>query len=317
MKLIKKIETNYFRSLYTCTLKDCGDLNVVFGRNDSGKSNFLRALNLFFNEETDLHTELNFDIDLADGRRTLAREAKGKQFIWIKITFTVPSNYQKQLGKEISVKRQWNRDGEINQSESPKLKTKGQISRLSRFLNDIDFTYIPAIKDLEVYADLVERMYASAAESSEIVAATRQFISSVGQQSDALTSDLEDLLGAKTILSAPTDMSSLFRNLDFALGEDAHSLFKQKGDGIKARHIPEILRFINERDTRKKFYIWGIEEPENSLDLSAAGNEAARFNKIATSSSTQIFVTSHSPAFYLVDDENQTRSAEYLLLNRN
>lgn len=302
MQLIKKIEINYLRSLYTCTIKNAGDLNVIFGRNDSGKSNLLRALNLFFNELTDLHTDLDFDIDLSDARRTLAREAKGRQFIWIKVTFNVPTNYENALGKEISVKRQWNRDGELTQTESPKLKTSGQNARLSRFLGDIDFTYIPAIKDLEVYADLVERMYASAAESSEIVAATKQFVDSVGEQSKNLTAELTELFGSKTSLSAPTDMSTLFRSLDFAHGEDGHSLFKQKGDGIKARHIPEILRFINDGDPRKKFYLWGIEEPENSLDLSAAGKEAVRLAKIASSDTTQIFVTSHSPAFYLIED---------------
>lgn len=302
MQLIKKIEVNYFRSLYTCTIKRCGDLNIIFGRNDSGKSNFLRALNLFFNDQTDLHTDLDFGIDLSDGRKLIARETKGKQFIWVKITFNVPLNYQKQLGAEISVKRQWNRDGDVNQTESPKLKTSGQSARLSRFLNDVDFTYVPAIKDLEVYADLVERMYASAAETKEIVSATHDFITRIGEQSLALTNGLEGLLGSKTSLSAPSDMSSLFRNLDFSLGDDAHSLFKQKGDGIKARHIPEILKFVNERDPRKKLYIWGIEEPENSLDLSAAGNEASRFRDISKSEDTQIFITSHSPAFYLVAD---------------
>ncbi len=53
MRLIKKVEVKYLRSLYELNIDKAGDLNVIFGRNDSGKSNFLRALNLFFNERTE------------------------------------------------------------------------------------------------------------------------------------------------------------------------------------------------------------------------------------------------------------------------
>ena len=106
MKIIKKIEVNYLRSLYSATLEDTGDLNVVFGRNDSGKSNLLRALNLFFNDEIEPERGLDFELDMSDRRKQEARDAKGRQFIWIKITFNVPRNYHGSLGTEIAVKRQ-------------------------------------------------------------------------------------------------------------------------------------------------------------------------------------------------------------------
>lgn len=47
MRLIDKVEIAYFRSMYKDGLSDCAETNIVFGRNDSGKSNILRALNLF------------------------------------------------------------------------------------------------------------------------------------------------------------------------------------------------------------------------------------------------------------------------------
>ncbi|MDP3400286.1 MAG: AAA family ATPase, partial [Brevundimonas sp.] len=66
MKLIRRIEISYLRSLYTAVLDRPGDMNVVFGRNDSGKSNLLRALNLFFNEETEPgRGEIDFDLDFS------------------------------------------------------------------------------------------------------------------------------------------------------------------------------------------------------------------------------------------------------------
>lgn len=321
MRLIRKIEINYLRSLYSATLDRVGDLNIVFGRNDSGKSNFLRALNLFFNDKIDPDRRLEFGIDMSDQRKREARDAKGKQFIWIKITFALPQNYVQSLGKEITVKRQWNKDGNMTQTVFPGLDTPGKNARLTRFLNDIDFTYIPAIKDLNVYADLIERMYGAAAETQALTNATTTFVDAIGDQTTALSEQLSNLFGGPARLAPPTEMSKLFRNLDFAHGADGHSLLRQKGDGIKARHLPELLRFINEREPRKKIYLWGFEEPENSLDLGAAESEAQRFADFAGRNDTQVFITSHSPAFYLADSAQEVAVRRYFItkqeLNQN
>lgn len=304
MQLIKKIEVNYLRSLYGAVLNKVGDLNVIFGRNDSGKSNFLRALNLFFNDEIDPGQWLAFDLDMSDKRKQEARDAKGKQFIWIKITFNVPKNYRSALGSEITIKRQWNRGGDMTESVFPSLDTPGKQARLTRLLNDIDFTYIPAIKDLNVYADLIERIYATATETDVLRDATTDFVRAIAGQTQPLAAQLTSLFGATATLAPPTEMSKLFRNLDFAYGSDGHSMLKQKGDGIKARHLPELIRFINENETRKKLFLWGFEEPENSLDLGAAEVEARRFASFAERPDTQVFITSHSPAFYLANSES-------------
>lgn len=316
MQLIKKIEINYLRSIYSASLDRVGDLNLFFGRNDSGKSNVLRALNLFFNDETDPGQRFDFTLDMSDIRKKKAAEAKGRQFIWIKVTFNVPENYQKSLGKEISVKKQWNRDNDVTMSSSPSF-SGGKAGRLSRFLNEIDFTYIPAIKDLNVYADLIQRMYASAAENDDMLGATNTFIAAISDQTATLISQLETVFGGSTRLSAPTDMATLFRNLDFSHGEEGHSLFKQKGDGIKARHLPELLRFINDSEARKRFFLWGFEEPENSLDLSAASEEASRFAGIASRVDTQIFITSHSSAFYLAPTASDCIARRYFITKQS
>lgn len=317
MRLITKIEVRYFRSLYTANITNIGDLNVLFGRNDSGKSNVLRALNLFFNNATDANSENDFELDMSDIRRDEARLAKGRQFFWIKVTFSLPSNYQNALGREISVKKQWNREGDITTTTSPVLETKGKQSRFTRFLNDIDFTYIPAIKGLDVYADLIERMYGAAAETVELSNATDAFVKAIGGQASELTRQLTAMFKASTRISPPTEMSKLFRNLDFTHGKERHSLFRQKGDGVKARHLPELLRFINENETRKKLYLWGFEEPENSLDFGAADIEAQRISQFASRNDTQIFLSSHSPAFYLAQPVGDSEVCRYFVTKQN
>lgn len=298
MKLIKSVEISYFRSLYKATFEDAGELNILFGRNDSGKSNFLRALNLFFNYETDVDREPDFDIDLSDTRRAEAQRGATRQFFTVRVHFNVPANYRKSLGKTIWLKKQWNRDGEVTYVY-PRTITKGQKIQLTKFLGTIDFTYIPAIKDSDTFSRFVRRMYDAASESRPLERATLQFIDSIRSATSELSKSLAQTLGTITQLAAPNDMGDLFKSLDFSSGDDNHSLLLQKGDGIKVRHIPELLRYINDNESSYKSFIWGFEEPENSLDLGAAVAEAARFLEFARRSDTQIFITSHSPAFYL------------------
>ena len=70
------------------------------------------------------------------------------------------------------------------------------------------------------------------------------------------------------------------------------------------RHIPELLSFISE-NTESRFHIWGFEEPENSLEFAAALEETEAFCRHAINH--QIFVTSHSPAFYNLEAKSVRR----------
>lgn len=299
--------------MYLATAKNIGDLNLVFGRNDSGKSNFLRALNLFFNGEVGVDEELDFNLDFSDTRREEAREVKGRQFISVRIDFDVPPNFQKSLGRELSIKRQWNIFGEMTETP-PRNLTTNQKRQLTKFLNQIDYTYVPAIKDSEVFSDLIERLYNSFSEGQRFQSSTVRFVDSIRKQTNDLSIHLSDMFQSPSQIAAPSEMGLLFRSLDFAHGKEGHSLINQKGDGVKARHIPALLRFINENE-KAKFFVWGFEEPENSLDLAAAELEAASFGKFASKAHTQVFISSHSPAFYLAEipDNNEAHVTRYFI----
>lgn len=112
MKLIRRFEIKYFRSIYSASLKQCGSLNVLSGRNDVGKSNVLRALNLFFNGQTDWKTPLDFGRDFSLSRREQVRKesVKGKQFVQVSIEFERPDNFKGSLPERFVVKRNWYRD---------------------------------------------------------------------------------------------------------------------------------------------------------------------------------------------------------------
>ena len=170
MKIIEKITVKYFRSLHTIEVKNCSSVNVFSGRNDVGKSNIIKSLNLFFNGKVDWDENYEFYDNFSTKRLEEVRKesVKGKQFISIKIDFIRPNNYKGSLPPRFTVERKWYRDSRIYE-ESHNLSRLGEANKLpsslvtaqrslSTFLNKIHFEYVPAIKDRAYIRELLSRL---------------------------------------------------------------------------------------------------------------------------------------------------------------
>lgn len=300
MNLIEGIEVAYFRSVYKERLDNLGGLTVFFGRNDSGKSNFLRALNLFFEGQTNPGLPFNFDRDFNHARLEEASASEGaRKFVYIKVYFRSPPNWRNSLGDSFWVKKQWS----VNKQTEPNFETSVNTAKqhyLTRFLNKVKFHYIPAIKDRTIFERLLSKLYTVLSSQREFNESLNAFSIELQAKTDQLSQGLFGSIGVTSIIAPPTDLTDLFKSLDFETrGEhgDSYSLTLQRGDGVQVRHIPEILAFLSDRGS-EDYHIWGFEEPENSLELASAIDEAARFLKLSASDNKQIFVTSHSPAFF-------------------
>jgi hypothetical protein len=116
-------------------------------------------------------------------------------------------------------------------------------------------------------------------------------------------------LGLATTIELPKNLNPFFRQLEFTSSGAANAFsLNQRGDGIKVRHIPIVLRWLAERANYlsapgkpKTVTIWGYEEPENNLELRKCFDLAREF--VETSTQIQTFITTHSPAFYSVFNE--------------
>lgn len=314
---IKSIHIENFRSIKSIDA-DLSQLTIFVGKNDCGKSNILRALNLFFNGETNPDVEFAFVDDynfFAPTRNRKARE------VVVRIEIALPETYHATNGQVIIWTKTWREDGlwseeydyygqRITQSkrgrevrEDVKIPEKSNVHAL---LRKIEFEYVPAIKDSGYFNDLRGRIYGII---SEIAARTFHDSSSAFEQSIAiqlndLTNNISQSLGFDTRLALPRDLYHIFERLDFLSGEKSVSL-NNRGDGIKARHIPLILRFMAEKkaaiQTRGKVpisTIWAYEEPENNLEFGSAVQLADELYNLAKEETAQILLTTHSPAFY-------------------
>lgn len=305
MITIKRIHIKNFRSIVDemITLKD---LNCFVGLNDSGKSNVLKALNLFFNGETDFDTPLDFENDYSKLAKRGQKQAKE---IIVELDIVIPDTF-----KEKGIKRWkkvWRSEG-VHQDNLSELFSAG--SKGLTFLSRIQYLYIPAVKSNEYFRGLLSNVYLSMTQTanSALKDLNEQYSNQLQALTVGLTQQLRSVLKMDSAIQMPSNLSTLFRDLTFSTSDQnvGDISLEHRGDGIKARHIPSILQFIqkNTEEARPKksisgSYIWGFEEPENGVEYLSCFEMAQEFLPYAKS--CQILTTTHSPAFYtLKSNEN-------------
>ena len=161
MKKILKIEIKNFRSIKTEVISDLSELNVFSGCNDVGKSNVLRALDVFFNKKKiDFYEEFNIE------RKAEIKQLRQKQVISVKVFFI--NDTYKNLPPTFYVKRTWDKSGEMSsQTDDTETWRKNQNgisttqvrTALSLYLNKFRFKYIPAIKENSCFNALLVELY--------------------------------------------------------------------------------------------------------------------------------------------------------------
>ncbi|PCK87042.1 hypothetical protein CPT32_09550 [Rhizobium sophoriradicis] len=320
--LINSVEVKYFRSINTQKIRECKPVNIITGSNDVGKSNLLRALNLFFNEKNEHGDDIVFREEFSHSRLDAVRREsiKGKQFIQIEIEFNCQESFQKTLPPRFKVRKTWFRDSKspnfthdleryIASGSLQTTKNKAEGS-LQRFLNSIVFTYLPAIKDRGIFQSVLSELQNVLFERSEtsgdnFIEDIERFSNELENQAQELRQAFEEITGVDARISLPSTYADLFRafNIKTAGPFEESVALDNRGDGVRVRFLPAILNYIAERST--KVHVWGIEEPENSMEYKRAFELADTMAK-SYCKNAQIFLTTHSPAFIDVNREGQS-----------
>lgn len=312
--IIRRIEISGFRSLDSVQLI-CDEVNVYTGLNDVGKSNVLRALNLFFNQHTDLDVGINFAADYS--KLSLAKAQKSahqKQQIKIRIYFNAPSSFKSLQNEELWLERVYDRFERL--SEKSSLDDSPKRASLTRLTNSIRYYYIPALKGHNVLEYILGEIgRRNLMSSDDIVELNKKVNNNIKDFAGILANSS---INIKTNFELPVLVQDFWQRLnintefdefkalnkpsptpkgeDVKLREDAYQIsLLARGEGLKSKYIPPLLKWIQEHEPSKHF-IWGIDEPENSLEFKKA-QEVADLYFDEYSKNTQIFLTSHSLAF--------------------
>src|SRR5690606_26323862 len=183
-------------------------------------------------------------------------------------------------------------------------------TRAKGWLERIVFRYVPAIKSEKYFHHLFEELHdlLSNSYSEQFKKNTEALIVSIQNITEEITTELNEKIFIQNKISLPSDLKAFFSALDFSIEIDGKKFnLKSRGDGIKVRHIPIILKFMSDK---AKLYkkgaidiktIWAFEEPENNLEMTHAFAMAKSF--LDYSEKIDIFITTHSPAFYSLKDK--------------
>lgn len=308
--LITSVQIKNFRSIRNINL-DTKNFNIFVGLNDAGKSNFLKALNLFFNSQTDYNTIFDFQNDFT---YLFPKKSHSTREIKICLKFSIPNNY-KENGIYI-----WEKSWRTNNYFKEKItningEEASARSRIPGTLKQIRFRYVPAVKSKEYYKTLLSSLYHTAASSltSPLKKSTEDFSNVLRDYTRHISEDVLTRLHINSELSIPSNLSDIFKSLIFKTSSELDGIeipLDFRGDGIQARHIPIILKYIADEDRSKTrgstriVNIWGFEEPENGVELAKAFEMASEFSEY--SKEIQLFVSTHSPAFYMKKSDKDT-----------
>lgn len=309
--LIHSIHIKNFRSIRNETII-AKNFNIFVGLNDAGKSNFLKALNLFFNSQTDYNTSFDFQKDFT---YLFPKKSHSTKEIKILIKFYIPSTY-KENGIYIWEKV-WRTDNYFTEKIT---NENGDVpsarSRIPGTLKRIKYRYVPAVKSKEYYKSLLSDLYITVSSSltSPLKKSTEDFSNVLKDYTKHISENVISHLHINSELSIPDNLSDIFKALVFKTSSEFDGItisLDYRGDGIQARHIPIILKYIADEDqnsrnqgSTKIFTVWGFEEPENGVELTKAFEMADEFSEY--SENIQLFVSTHSPAFYMKKSDSDT-----------
>jgi hypothetical protein len=319
MKIIDRIEIHRFRSIGDESIPT-DEINIFSGLNNSGKSNILRALNLFFNFETSYDSPHTFEKDY---NIAYTGQAGGAREIIVRIHFLPQGKGALQYAFSIARTFKFETEGFLTEysSSNPEIqeeidKGNGTITRqFTRFLNSLEFLYIPAVRDKLFVRNLFLNFEKIARDTSgqEFGDKFKEISSIIEERSGEISNEFEDFLGLPTQAALSSTKSDIFGAVQVVVQSglqirrkvrgsekpseivDAPVDLFSSGDGVLMSYIAYFLAHLCRKNPGKR-YIWGFEEPENSLEYSKIQKLADEFNT-KFRKYAQIFITTHSPAF--------------------
>ena len=335
MQIIKSIRIKYFRSILNTTRGNIidlptKDLNIIVGSNDAGKSNYLRALNLFFNHVCDPGLEFSFWKNFSNQRHGIRRE---ENRIEIELVITPPKKQYFKNNGNVRWTKTWREHSTLPEEHIAYEDGSDFISNYKssyyKWLKKIRFKYVPAIKSQEYFNKLMFDLYDVLQKDTNSL--EQEFNRQIGEKTSQISQQISERLNVESVLQFNGTFRDLFDTLEFG-SNDGKIMLNQRGDGIKVRHIPVILQNMAEaelREDRKREpianTIWGFEEPENNLEFGSAKKLADQFieyldkihfqdeNFSKYDEGVQIFLSTHSPIFYTLGYLSEDKVSTYFV----
>jgi energy-coupling factor transporter ATP-binding protein EcfA2 len=317
VRLITGLEIEGFRSILHETIAPVDGFTCLIGENNSGKSNVLRALNLFFTDET----EPQVDFDIARDYYKDPKKKKKRQ-IAVTVDFELPDNFkfpkriadiEKTLGRRFSIRRTWTPYYDEYRCEirkrSPRFRnldepTFWQFSQLINF-RYIQNRIIPSqalkLEASKFRSAVINRLRRRrATEADQLLQALNQAATDeLNSTSEIVRRDITSL--RKIVIGLP-EAAELFGLSGFGAEIATGALVTDDtlGAGSQAYIMFHLLKLVDTKYAStfgwRQATVWAVEEPETSLHRDLVCKLAATLRSWADEYDLrmQIIGTTHS-----------------------
>ncbi len=322
--VIKNITIIRYRSINKMSIDiNSNNMLTICGANNVGKTNFLRAIDLFFSKGTnkfDPHTDVPYYIAKGSGGQGFSTKITVK-FLYKDEVVTITKLYEyKNKNKVLTVTGFGKNKRSLSESEINNVLDKFQFVFLQssninipELIAKIVNTEIldlglknkkgqdKALKKLQEFIDISEQMVKSIEDSiTSMIRTTTYDIPGIDTKNWKVNIGFPAFEKLADAVSEMTDFT-VFDTNDYKLDT--------KGSGIQKIILFSLIRYMSNK--KNKTFIWGLDEPEAFLQPSL--QKQVMTDLVDISKSDYVFVTTHSNLFVDLNNIEHT----YLFLSDN
>jgi energy-coupling factor transporter ATP-binding protein EcfA2 len=349
MQLIRALTVRNFRSISDVTLSG-GHLTSLVGANGSGKSNLLRALNLFFNGEVEPGLQPEFSRDFHKPWRSTKN-----RYIEVDVRFELPAEFsiRAEIAEPLTalgitpegrftIRKHWERDQTRDEAVDEtvslllahqanyRMLSADEARAFSRFLRLVKFRYIPnhihpsellAAENAALQEELLRAVRRELRRAEERVDLDA-LLTVVSDAAKALVAPVTSVLQASPNevqaleVTTPGDWGEVIWSLALKLqGSEPRSLdVGLHGSGNQTFLMYVLTHFLDTRFSQEfgwhQATIWAIEEPESFLHADLRNQLNTFLTEITSTARFQVFLTTHELPFAAASDQRYRVSIE-------
>lgn len=323
---LEKVTIKRFRSINNLTINLVKESPIIIcGSNNVGKTNFLRALNLFFSLNKDIFdAKKDIPYDIEEAKRGGSYNTKITAIFNDKTDnkndkyeITTIFKRKKDFGNVLEIKAKKN-NKIIAQSEAEKI-----VKSFKFLFIEASNINIPQIID-EIIDDEILPLGLDSKRKNQTdpLKKLHKFIESSKKSVESIEKDVDKILNEfivdipginskdwkiKILFSEYTKLRQALSGLiDFTLYDKNKRKMESKGSGIQRVVFLSLMKYIANKS--KKNVIWGIDEPEAFLQPAL---QKRTFSVLQDISKKQpVILTTHSQYFVDIKDVNHTHLFE-------
>ena len=322
MKLVSFTVNNY-RSITSANKIAVSDITILVGKNNEGKSNLLRAINLsmtalrFYQDSIGiLRSRIKYDWK-SDYPVSLQKKSRKKKVSEFTLEFELTAEevqefknrYNHQLNGYLPIRISFGQDNRPELKVVKNGKGSKELNQKSRYIckyiaQNIEFNYIPAVRTEDDALREIRRQVMRELTSLENDKRYKDAVQTISSLQKPIMKDLVQVVKntLSNFLPNISDVSINFdnritmeryRDVSIRINDGQNTDIQNKGDGVKSLVTLALLNNIHINDSGMS--VVAIEEPEAHLHPEAINR--LRETIYSLSSKSQVIISTHNPLF--------------------